>query len=420
MESEYVTEVPSSLKQLARLVVRGFYSIEDCLIIDMLVRNPCMKEDDMCDLLKFEKKQFRGRIGILKNDKFVQLRLKMETGPDGKTQKVNYYYINYKSFVNVVKYKLDHMRKKMETEERDATSRASFKCHHCPKTFTDLEADHLFDPASGEFRCYLCRRVVVEDQAAMPKTDTRLLLARFNEQMEPLYSLLRDVEDVKLAPSLLEPEPTDMSHLQRDSDGKLKTRSGGENWSGEATRQGGLRYEETRVDVTIGDDPTTTKEEVRKERPIWMSESTVITPGALGDNSESSLPASLPDQIGSSSTSDKTRDDINIMSVLLQHETKQPTVHKVESSDDEAPIVPKHEPSVRVTDTIPTKHNFAADDDIEFIDSDDEDEQVPLVSVGDLKIPITEVDSAQIAKMTPTEKDAYIQVYQDYYDQYMN
>lgn len=128
------------------------------------------------------------------------------------------------------------------------------------------------------------------------------------------------------------------------------------------------------------------------------------------------------------------------MSVLLQYETKQPTVHKVESSDDEAPIVPKHEPSVRVTDTIPTKHNFAgrismmeaqrrkishplsfsADDDIEFIDSDDEAEQVPLVSVGDLKIPVTEVDSAQIAKMTPTEKDAYIQVYQDYYDQYMN
>lgn len=62
-----------------------------------------MKEDDMCDLLKFEKKMFRGRIGILKNDKFVQLRLKMETGPDGKTQKVNYYYINYKvSFLNLL------------------------------------------------------------------------------------------------------------------------------------------------------------------------------------------------------------------------------------------------------------------------------------------------------------------------------
>ena len=33
----------------------------------------------------------------------------------------------YKVFVNIVKYKLDHMRKKMETEERDATSRSSFR-----------------------------------------------------------------------------------------------------------------------------------------------------------------------------------------------------------------------------------------------------------------------------------------------------
>jgi len=31
------------------------------------------------------------------------------------------------------------MRKRMETEERDATSRASFKCPSCLKTFTDLE-----------------------------------------------------------------------------------------------------------------------------------------------------------------------------------------------------------------------------------------------------------------------------------------
>lgn len=37
----YLTEIPSSLKQLARLVVRGFYTIEDSLIVDMLVRNPC-------------------------------------------------------------------------------------------------------------------------------------------------------------------------------------------------------------------------------------------------------------------------------------------------------------------------------------------------------------------------------------------
>lgn len=41
VDERLVTEVPSSLKQLARLVVRGFYTIEDALIVDMLVRNPC-------------------------------------------------------------------------------------------------------------------------------------------------------------------------------------------------------------------------------------------------------------------------------------------------------------------------------------------------------------------------------------------
>lgn len=36
-----VTEIPSYLKTLARLVARGFYQIEDSLIVDMLVRNQC-------------------------------------------------------------------------------------------------------------------------------------------------------------------------------------------------------------------------------------------------------------------------------------------------------------------------------------------------------------------------------------------
>ena len=36
-----------------------------------------------------------------------------------------------------------------------------------------------------------------EDEAAMPKKDSRLLLAKFNEQMEKLYDLLRIVEDIK-------------------------------------------------------------------------------------------------------------------------------------------------------------------------------------------------------------------------------
>ena len=333
-----VTEVPSSLKQLARLVVRGFYTIEDALIVDMLVRNPCMKEDDISELLKFEKKMLRARLTLLKNDKFMQARLKMETGPDGKAHKVNYYYINYKTFVNVIKYKLDLMRKRLETEERDATSRASFKCTNCTKSFTDLEADQLFDFTTGEFRCTFCGSSVEEDMSAMPKKDSRLMLAKFNEQLQPLYDLLREVEGIKLSPEILEPEPVDIDTIR----GIIRPNEHGvgEVWSGEASRGGGFAVEETRVDITIGESDTTDTI-LKKERPIWMVESTVIT----NDPDQSNDAESILEQVaqtssqssvnlwnGSNATSTVTstatpknkKDNEDIMAVLLANE-KQST-----------------------------------------------------------------------------------------------
>ncbi|XP_063975609.1 general transcription factor IIE subunit 1 [Diachasmimorpha longicaudata] len=407
MEERLVTEVPSSLKQLARLVVRGFYSIEDALIVDMLVRNPCMKEDDICELLKFERKMLRAKIATLRNDKFIQVRLKMETGSDGKAQKVNYYFINYKTFVNVVKYKLDLMRKRLETEERDATSRASFKCTNCLKTFTDLEADQLFDMMTGEFRCTFCREMVEEDQSALPKKDSRLLLAKFNEQLEPLYILLREVEGIKLAPEILEPEPVDINLIRGIDNRKPGIRPSGEQWSGEATRGSGFAVEDTRVDVTIGDETTDDSANKRKERPIWMMESTVINDNSELDNGTSQ--DSILDKAAATATNTNAnhRQGEDIMSVLLAHEKKGGNTNAVnavlppessDSSDNE------EHGDMQAIDT----------GDIELMESDDDD-AIPTVTVGGRTVPITEVNEALTDAMTPAEKEAYIQTYQEYY-----
>lgn len=279
-----------------------------------------MKEDDICELLRFERKQLRARIVVLKNDKFLQGRLKMETGPDGKAAKVTCYFINYKTFVNVVKYKLDWMRKRMETTERDATSRASFICVSCTKTFTDLEADQLFDPFSNEFRCTFCGSLVEEDVSAMPQKNSRLLLARFNEQLQPLFELLRAVENIKLAPECLEPEPVDIDTIRGVS--KTAARlgpNGDELWSGEATRNQGFAVEETRVDVTIGDD-NPIESFKPKDRPIWMTESTVITNDENAGEDAVDAGSSQPSTSGMARNRKENED---IMSVLLQHE-KQP------------------------------------------------------------------------------------------------
>lgn len=402
-----MTEIPSSLKQLARLVVRGFYSIEDALIIDMLVRNPCMKEDDICELLKFERKMLRARIATLKNDKFIQIRLRMETGADGKAQKVNYYFINYKSFVNVVKYKLDLMRKRLETEERDATSRASFKCPGCFKTFTDLEADQLFDFVTSEFRCTYCREVVEEDQSALPKKDSRLLLAKFNEQLEPLYILLREVEGIKLAPEVLEPEPVDISTIRGIE--KKPQPNATESWSGEATRNLGFMVEDTRVDITIGEDNSAVQNR-RKEQPIWMTESTVMSNESQLLDASRSATDSITD--GTSDGVANGRSD-DIMSVLLAHE-KRPTSNTTnaiknlgnndsDSSSDEMAEVKNEDSGL-----------------VDTMDSDEEDDTgVPSVTVGNKTYSITDINDAIIAEMTQAEKEVYVQVFQDYYSHMM-
>lgn len=152
MASGAEIEVPRPLKHLVQKVLRGFYSVEHVIVVDLLIRRVVLKEDEMIDLLRFEKKQLRAILSLLKNDKLIKFKLRMETGVDGKTFRQNYHYINYKDFVNVVKYKLDHIRKKFELIDRDNTSRASFLCTYCNKSFTDLEVDQLLDITSGELR----------------------------------------------------------------------------------------------------------------------------------------------------------------------------------------------------------------------------------------------------------------------------
>jgi transcription initiation factor TFIIE subunit alpha len=62
-----------------------------------------MKEDDIIELLKFDRKQLRAYVNTLKNEKFLKVRMRVETDSDGKMTRHNYYFINYLMFVNVVK-----------------------------------------------------------------------------------------------------------------------------------------------------------------------------------------------------------------------------------------------------------------------------------------------------------------------------
>ncbi|OXB64492.1 hypothetical protein ASZ78_005148, partial [Callipepla squamata] len=278
-EQNITTEAPAALKRLAKYVVRGFYGVEYSLVVDVLTRYPCVKEDDLLQLLKYEHKQLRTVLNTLKADKFVKLRMRVETGPNGKSTRLNYYYINYKVLVDVIKYKLDHVRRKIESDERDSTTRSSFKCPSCSSTYTDLEVNQLFDVFTETFRCTYCSTEVEEDASALPKQDARTLLAKFNEQMEPIFVLLREAEDTVLPYDLLEPQPTAIPGISESFDQKVCSSTPEpcrpEKWATRNSSIGNTCCQNFIIDVQGSEHKKKKKEKATKEQPIWMSHSTV-------------------------------------------------------------------------------------------------------------------------------------------------
>lgn len=108
----------------------------------------------------------------------------------------------------------------------------------------------------------------------------------------------------------------------------MQPRLSSEPWSGEATRNQGFAVEEARVDVTIGDAEVNDVIK-QKDRPVWMTESTVVSNDLnSAETSESILhkaaqsSSTQPATMFSSSSRNKKENE-DIMSVLLQHEKQQ-------------------------------------------------------------------------------------------------
>jgi len=251
--------------------------------------------------------------------------------------------------------------------------------------------------------------LVEEDTSAVVPKDSRLLLARFNEQLQIIFDLLQRAENVKLAPELLDPEPPRSYDHGGNRDGR-SDRIG--IWSGEATRASG-GVDQTRIDITIGEDSSKPKEE-KKERPVWLMESTIG--GRYGDK-----PDRMEADAGlkaSASTVDKSAQREEIMSVLLAYE-KRGGGGGTSSSSSNKPIIPEtnnESDSEEDMDTvnIPTHANLPGDG-VEVMEDDEDEDSVPLVTVGSDKIPLTSITEDVIARMTPAEREVYVQLYQDFY-----
>ncbi len=140
------------------------------------------------------------------------------------------------------------------------------------------------------------------------------------------YELLRTVENIKLAPSVLEPEPVELGLMGKDGKPLPNQRQGPAGpdgrWSGDATRGMGLRAEDQKLSVTFGE-ASADKEQATREMPIWMQQSTV-TQDADDSNSGMAIIGGGKDEEeeggGAEALSADQSDEIT--SMLLRHEKR--------------------------------------------------------------------------------------------------
>jgi len=255
--------------------------------------------------------------------------------------------------------------------------------------------------------------------------------------MEPLWLLLKDVEDIRLTSDLLEPE------IQVPTNSGVKTEANafnsaftGSKWN-DKNRSINSEYENSvlndqknytiKIEDSTGDEATNGVEQetvqVKKERPAWMLESTVTNINNSVNNNNNPLSDVLPQNsskvknkysskmnpIVSSNNSDSNEPSKEILETLLIHENKQ------ENSSSAATLLLSDS-----TNHLQNSYNNSNDDNNEEVMMSDEEEddaevQQLMVTVGHQSIPLSDVNDEIIAQMSEPEKEEYIRLTQQVY-----
>ena len=197
-------ELKVLLKRFVQLVAHAFYQPKEFLFIDLLVKNTILSEEVLAKRLHSEARQLRAVTHQFERDKMIRTKSVNTTKPEGRAQKISYYYIDYQMFVNVVRYRLFKMGDKLELEER-CSERTNYFCtrSHCLPNYTELDMDKLLD-STGSLICERCGSLVEEDEKKT-QSSTINSIAKLNLQLKPIYELLKQFKGSTVPYDMVEP-----------------------------------------------------------------------------------------------------------------------------------------------------------------------------------------------------------------------
>lgn len=304
-------------------------------------------------------------------------------GQTTKSRDVIYWYLDYREFADVVKYRIAMMRKAIDEKIKNEVGKRGYLCPNCHKVHDPLDLGHLFDPSAGGFLCEVCSTELVEDDPSLHGDEGagQDRMQRFNVATAPIRDALKSIEGARL------PTVNIVAWIALNVATEALPTEGGEAGNG------------PKFDVVIGEaDNGAAQRKLAEEQlaqnslPAWYTKSTITGEStALGNKEKVQLEKAAAERAAGSGPK-KTLDEDD---ALAAHYANMADEEEVEEDDIEAQQL---QPPDTPAESTPAPDSSAAAtpaaNDI-------------TVMVGGKPMRLADIGEAEEEMMTPDEYEAY-------------
>lgn len=201
------------VEKLIGTVARAFYSDTTVIILDILTREAYLRIEEIAPRVKLAPKDVQKVLTLLESEWLIR----SEDVMMDDNRKSLCYYIDYQLFVNVVRFRIYHMKQSLIQKESTQTQQLSLQCPTCFGQWTNLEVLRSVSK-DHKFVCSNCcpsgniSNVISEPYFRLQPLDSRgklksilTLKNKLSEQMnnapglhEGIYDLLTQLRNVPL------------------------------------------------------------------------------------------------------------------------------------------------------------------------------------------------------------------------------
>ncbi|KAG0264599.1 hypothetical protein DFQ27_001120 [Actinomortierella ambigua] len=183
------------LDQLVYRVSRAFYDPRSIVVMDVINKQRQVKDEELAATLKLTVREIHKVCGKLKEDRLIKDVTKQEARkPDQRPVPKTYYYVDYKSFVDVVKFKIHKMSKELDSHmSSKEVQHAGYRCPACHNMFTMVDVVGGFD--NGRFLCPNDNCPLDEDKVD-DGDQGQELKTKLRENTKPIVDLLKLTDNI--------------------------------------------------------------------------------------------------------------------------------------------------------------------------------------------------------------------------------